>query len=103
MKYTICQLPHEHPNLFMSLSFAMEHGGVHVEDYIQVYSDKIEGIDVKELDQTDAIQILEKIYMKFNTSRPEDFTGHSLSVSDLVKIEEVGIFFCDSFGWKKIS
>lgn len=28
--------------------------------------------------------MLEELYSKFNVSRPDDFTGHSLSVSDIV-------------------
>lgn len=50
---------------------------------------------------------LEEIYEKFNTERPSDFTGHSLSVSDIVEIVESdsiekGYYFCDSIGFKKI-
>ena len=50
---------------------------------------------------------LEDVYAVFNETRPESFTGHSLSVSDIVEIEnsdivEKGFYFCDSFGFKKI-
>lgn len=50
---------------------------------------------------------LEDVYFMFNENRPESFTGHSLSVSDIVEIEnsdivEKGYYFCDSFGFKKI-
>ena len=50
---------------------------------------------------------LEDVYFMFNENRPESFTGHSLSVSDIVEIEnsdivEKGFYFCDSFGFKKI-
>ena len=50
---------------------------------------------------------LEDVYAMFNETRPESFTGHSLSVSDVVEIEssdivEKGFYFCDSFGFKKI-
>lgn len=40
--------------------------------------------------------------MKFNTARPEDFKGHSLSVSDIVVLHENGknsAHFVDSFGF----
>ena len=43
----------------------------------------------------------EDIYMKFNLNRPDDFKGHSLSVSDIVKIDGK-YFYCDSFGFKEI-
>lgn len=51
---------------------------------------------------------LEGIFEIFNLHHPEDFKGHSLSVSDIVQIinepdkEEDGFYFCDSFGWKKL-
>lgn len=51
---------------------------------------------------------LEEIYRVFNLERPDDFRGHSLSVSDVVEVvaggkQENGYYFCDSFGYKKIS
>ena len=50
---------------------------------------------------------LEEIYRIFNLERPDDFRGHSLSVSDVVEVvagvkKEAGYYFCDSFGYKKI-
>ena len=50
---------------------------------------------------------LEDVYAMFNENHPESFTGHSLSVSDIVEIEnsgtvEKGYYFCDSFGFKNI-
>ena len=50
---------------------------------------------------------LEEVYEKFNIDSPPGFKGHSLSVSDIVEIEnsdtvEKGYYFCDSFGFKKI-
>lgn len=54
---------------------------------------------------------LEGIFEIFNLYHPEDFRGHSLSVSDIVQIvkpdtedvtEEVGYYYCDNFGWKKL-
>ena len=48
---------------------------------------------------------LEDVFHKFNVEKPIDFTGHSLSVSDVVEIldgENKGAYFCDSFGFKEI-
>lgn len=50
---------------------------------------------------------LEDIYRMFNLEHPEDFRGHSLSVSDVVEIGEgeavaKGFYFCDSFGYQKV-
>ena len=46
--------------------------------------------------------MLEELYAKFNVSRPDDFTGHSLSVSDIVALRENGVVSChyvDSIGF----
>lgn len=55
-------------------------------------------------------QILEEIYARFNRDdRPNAETMHSLSVSDIVRIESeqngdeiYGLFYCDSIGWLPI-
>ena len=42
------------------------------------------------------------VFLKFNTAHPEDFKGHSLSVSDIVVLHENGknsAHFVDSFGF----
>lgn len=44
---------------------------------------------------------LEGIYEMFNLDHPDGFRGHSLSVSDIVQMEDE-FYYCDSFGWKKI-
>ena len=44
---------------------------------------------------------LDELYYIFNMQRPDDFTGHSLSMSDVVKTSD-GYYYCDSFGWKKL-
>ncbi len=50
-------------------------------------------------------QSLEDVFYIFNMQHPAGYKGHSLSVSDIVELEEgpdIGFWFCDSFGWKKI-
>lgn len=49
---------------------------------------------------------LERIFEKFNIDRPEDFKGHSLSVSDVVVLHQNGIdtaHYTDSIGFVNIS
>ena len=41
---------------------------------------------------------LDDIFEKFNINRPDDFYGHSLSVSDLIVINNK-IFYVDRFGF----
>lgn len=48
---------------------------------------------------------LEGIFTQFNTNHPEDFRGHSLSVSDVIVIsmdDKVTAYYCDSFGFTEM-
>lgn len=50
-------------------------------------------------------RILDNLFAEFNVQRPDDFTGHSLSVSDIVALKQDGnitYHFCDSFGFKEL-
>ena len=49
---------------------------------------------------------LEEIYRTFNIDHPEDFRGHSLSVSDIVALKQDGVVSChyvDSVGFTELS
>jgi hypothetical protein len=57
-----------------------------------------------ETDKTNVNAILENLYIKFNVGqKPNGYKGHSLSVSDIVYLNDFGYYFCDSFGFKKIN
>ena len=48
---------------------------------------------------------LENIYTRFNIDHPQDFKGHSLSVSDVVVVQQGGqstAHYVDSFGYKTV-
>jgi hypothetical protein len=50
-------------------------------------------------------ETLENLFYKFNMERPEDFKGHSLSVSDVIVIRERGkstAYYVDSLGFKQL-
>ena len=64
------------------------------KSYNKVYYGEI----TEDLSNTD---ILEKIFCIFNMRRPEDFKGHSLSVGDIVVLDEQA-YICDICGWNKI-
>lgn len=49
----------------------------------------------------EVFHLLEQIFQDFNLNHPKNYTGRSLSVSDIVTINEES-YFCDSFGWKKL-
>lgn len=68
------------------------------ENYEAVYA---HGIRISE----DVTQTLENLYYIFNQERPEDFKGHSLSVSDIVALKRDGVvsyYYCDSVGFKEL-
>jgi len=88
----IYQLPVEHAAKFMRLEFVKEHDIMpKLEDYKIVY----EGNEDDEVE-------LDDIFMKFNTSHPEGFKGHSLSISDIVALDEK-YYYCDSMGWEEVT
>ncbi len=68
--------------------------------------DNYKAIYVGELSQTGSTDsILESLYATFNVQRPEDFTGHSLSVSDVIALKQNGqisYHYCDSFGYQQL-
>lgn len=50
-------------------------------------------------------EILEELFQMFNLSRPQDFEGHSLSVSDVIALKrngEVSVHYVDSIGFKDL-
>lgn len=50
-------------------------------------------------------EICDIIFHVFNMRRPEDFKGHSLSVSDVIEITTditTSFYYCDPFGWQRI-
>ena len=70
------------------------------ESYELVYSASLPPTDVR-----DQGSILEGLYAKFNLDRPEDFHGHSLSVSDVIVLKQKGqvtSYYIDSFGFQKL-
>lgn len=54
---------------------------------------------------TDEDNTLDKLFYKFNVCRPDNFTGHSMSVSDVVVFDVGGkrtAWYCDKVGFKEI-
>lgn len=41
-------------------------------------------------------------YTEVSEATPEDFEGHSMSVSDIIEYPDGRLWFCDSKGWKEI-
>ena len=97
MKYTIYMLKDEHyDKLFMNYDYVMVNGGVNMDEYEPVYSGTIESL----LDSVP--NMLESLFALFNCSHPADYRGRSLSVSDIIVLEDGTTWFCDSVGFKQI-
>ena len=69
-------------------------------DFSKYYIKKYEYEDTFTTNKEEVI--LDKIFTKFNCARPDDFKGHSLSVSDIVGLDD-HLYFCDGFGWRLIT
>ena len=80
---------------FMDLNFIERHGyQVKKEDYELIYSDEMRYGDT-----------LDSLYEKFNIDHPADYTGHSLSVSDIMVLNENGkvkAYFVDSISFREL-
>lgn len=97
MKYGILQVKKDKMRDFAFESFECAEkyngvGSVVKNNYDQVYE--------FDLDSSTEVK-LDDIYEIFNISRPDDFKGHSLSVSDVVRCDDK-YYYCDSFGWKEL-
>ena len=78
--------------MFVNLEFALKKGNGHIKEsiYELVYEGEVQ------------TKSLEDIFYIFNMARPADYRGRSLSVSDIVEVDETGAFFCDSCGFQEI-
>lgn len=51
------------------------------------------------------LEICEVVFHIFNMRRPEDFKGHSLSMSDVIEIQQgetSWFYYCDMCGWRRV-
>ena len=93
--YQITARDQEHDYRFMNLDFVKRHGmEVNRADYELIYAAPLTEKDT-----------LDGIYERFNIQRPADFTGHSLSVSDVVVLNDgstVKAYYVDSIGFAEL-
>ena len=73
---------------------------------LEINHDNYTAVYAGELTATgDTQDRLNGLYQTFNIDRPEDFRGHSLSVSDIVALRQNGVVSChyvDSWGFKEL-
>ena len=84
---------------FMNAEY-LEKNGLSIEkgNYAAVYAGSLDR-------RGDTQDRLNELYETFNIRRPEDFRGHSLSVSDIVALKQNGVVSChyvDSRGFKAL-
>ena len=98
MKYTVFQIPFPRTDaeekIFCKYAYrsldSIDY--VHPEYYEKTYEGEIE------TDKTDVYEILEEIFTLLNINHPEDYKGPSLSVSDIVVLNDKK-YYCDSYDW----
>jgi len=93
--YQLKDFPDRREYAFAALGRLHEQGrSVDIQNYDKVY------FGVMAADEN-----LESVYTRFNIDRPTDFTGHSLSMSDVVVVHQSGqdtAHYCDSFGFSEV-
>ena len=93
MTYRLLQTKDMKRYSFMGYDYAKAHG-LSLDDYQTVY----EGDDPC---TTTIDAFLEGLFTKFNLHKPEDFRGHSMSVSDIVEVDGK-MYYCDSVGFTEM-
>ena len=81
---------------------SLKHLGITKDNFEEIKRDNYDLLYVGKLPDTMG---LNSIYEKFNLDHPEDFKGHSLSVSDIVVLHKDGentAHFVDSFGFTEL-
>lgn len=109
---SLCEFEKNYPKrLFMIYQLKDDDStrGLRFENLEQIKKDKqlpvIENYELIYSARMKADTTLESIFTEFNTNRPYDFYGHSLSVSDIVVLSDKGknsAYYCDKTGWEKV-
>ena len=97
MQYKIYQLKDTRNTNYAFCSWKEAKEMFSIDDYKEVYSGNMA-----------QLHILEELFEIFNLRHPEDFRGHSMSVSDVVALKKPDKdywywYYCDERGWEEIS
>ena len=76
--------------MFMGFEFTVLHGGINADSYEIVFDGDLPA------------QTAEDVFRIFNLEHPNGYRGRSMSVSDIVWMEGIGYWFCDSVGFRRI-
>ena len=98
MKFTVMQLKNirDVDYAFMDYEFARKHD-FKLKDYKEVYHSEMYVDDGETTEH-----FLDSVFTTFNIFRPDDFNGHSMSVSDIIKLEDGRVFYVDSIGYAEV-
>lgn len=102
--YALMQLPERHDQCFRPLTRPLNQynkadSSVSLHDYEMVYGGPL----TVSVDMTD-IEICEMLFAKFNRDdRPNGKTSRSMSVSDIIHMDDDKYYFCDSYGFVPLS
>lgn len=90
-----------HDHRFLSMSQLQAVGRtVEKANYEPIYTADLSDAGIKPISV-----VLEDIFYRFNMERPDDFYGHSLSVSDIVSLKvdgAVSVHYVDRFGFQEL-
>lgn len=93
MKYKIKQIKDVENCAYAFKHYEWAKNVIDLKDYEVVY----EG----DLDCPEMPNALEELFEIFNTKRPKDFEGRSMSISDVVEIDGKN-YYCDFVGWEEL-
>ena len=98
--YQAKDLPNEINFIFRRFDLATEL----IKDFVQTWRQYYNFIYEYDYDgdknKADYI-ILDDVFTRFNLNHPDDFRGHSLSVSDIVLLDDK-VYYCDPYGWQLV-
>ncbi len=101
MKYKILQIRdlEKCPYRFCPKYKAAKDLGFDLDDYVVVYEGNVEPEDDQR--EVTTFDYLENLFYIFNCDHPKDFTGHSLSCSDIVELDGVK-YYVEGTGWAEV-
>lgn len=99
-KYVIYQAKVEAPFTFLGWEMANKHANWSFVPYRSVWN----GIE----EARDDMDLVNYLWEVFNEKHPVGYRARSLSVSDIIRVEnmeinEIKYYYCDNFGWKDIT
>lgn len=98
--YEVYQIPISNKAKFRSFDEFKDE--IKMIDYVFVYEGSIFVTDKVANNEHRKEFILDDIFYMLNAKRPKDYYAHSLSCSDVIKLED-DYYYCDFIGWEKLN